>query len=486
MTAGETGETLLLRLQHGNTLSFRQQLSLTIRLSLPAVCAQLSFIAMQYIDGAMAGRLGTDASASIGLVSTSTWFFSGVCTAVSTGFTVQAAQQLGGGKEALARNTIKQGLILSMGISVLLMLIGLGIGSRLPSWLGGAAALQSDAAGYFLIYVLSLPFVQLNALAGGFLQSSGNMRLPSLLNMLMCLLDVFFNLLLIFPARSVSLAGLTIFLPGAGMGVAGAALGTALAEAVTAAAMLGYLLLGSRPLGLRKNEPFIFSEAVLKRALQIAVPVGFEQIVMSGAQVAATCIVAPLGTVAIAANAFAVTAESLCYMPGYGIGMATATIVGQSIGAERREIARRFAWLATGIGMAVMSVTAVLMYLAAPLMIGLLSPDPAIRELGAAVLRIESFAEPLYAASIVASGVFRGAGDTLVPSCMNFLSMWCVRLPLAAGLASQAGLRGVWIAMCMELCVRGLVFLLRLRRERWLEGGVKKIRGEKSGRCDAK
>ena len=323
-----------------------------------------------------------------------------------------------------------------------------------------------------MIYELSLPFVQMNSLAGGFLQSSGNMRVPSVLNMLMCLEDVVFNLLLIFSARSVLLLGQTIVLPGAGLGTAGAAVGTALAEAMTAVVMLAWLLLRSRPLRLQSGEGFVFSGDVFRKALRIAVPVGFEQMMMSGAQVAATRIVAPLGTIAIAANAFAVTAESLCYMPGYGIGMAATAIVGQSIGAGRRGSARRLGWLAVGLGMVVMSVAAVLMYAGAPLMIGLLSPDAAIRTLGAAVLRIEAFAEPLYGASIVASGVFRGAGDTLVPSGMNFLTMWCVRLPLAAYLAPRLGLRGVWIAMCTELCVRGAVFLLRLARGRWLKGAA--------------
>ena len=472
MSAGENGEALLMRLRQGKTLTFGQQLALLLRLSLPAMVAQLSFIAMQYIDASMVGRLGADASAAIGLVSTSTWLFGGACTAVTCGFTVQAAQQLGAGREALARQTVKQGLLSGLGVSLALAVLGLAIGRSLPAWLGGAAAIQRDAANYFLIYALSLPFVQMNSLAGGFLQSSGNMRAPSVLNMLMCLEDVVFNLLLIFPARSVLLLGQTITLPGAGLGTAGAALGTALAEAMIALVMLAWLLLRSRPLRLRSGEGFVFSGDVFKKALRIAVPVGFEQMMMSGAMVMATRIIAPLGATAIAANSFAVTAESFCYMPGYGIGMAATAIVGQSIGAGRRGSARRLGWLAVGLGMVVMSVAAVLMYAGAPLMIGLLSPDAAIRTLGAAVLRIEAFAEPLYGASIVASGVFRGAGDTLVPSGMNFLTMWCVRLPLAAYLAPRLGLRGVWIAMCTELCVRGAVFLLRLARGRWLKGAA--------------
>lgn len=472
MSAKDDSEALLRRLRQGRTLSLGQQAALTFRLSLPAMLAQFSFIAMQYIDASMVGRLGAGSSAAIGLVSTSTWLFGGVCTAVTCGFTVQTAQQLGAGKEALARQTVKQGFLIALVVSLALAVLGSAIGRRLPIWLGGEAAIWQEAADYFLIYALSLPFVQINSLAGGFLQSSGNMRVPSVLNMFMCLADVLLNMLLIFPARSVVLGGQAIWLPGAGLGTAGAAWGTALAEAITALVMLFWLLFRSRALRLVRHESFVWRTEVFKNALRIALPVGFEQIVMSGAQVAATRIVAPLGTIAIAANAFAVTAESLCYMPGYGIAMAASTLIGQSIGAGRRELARQLGWLATGLGMAVMSIAAVMMYAAAPFMIGLLSPEAAIRELGAEMLRIEAFAEPLYAASIVAAGVFRGAGDTLVPSCLNFFSMWCVRLPLAAYLAPRLGLRGVWIAMCVELCVRGAVFLARLARGHWLAGAA--------------
>ena len=140
---------------------------------------------------------------------------------------------------------------------------------------------------------------------------------------------------------------------------------------------------------------------------------------------------APLGTVAVAANSLAVTAEGFCYMPGYGIGSAATTLVGQSIGAQRLDLAKRFARLSTALGVAVMSCMGVVMFLAAPWMFTLLTPDPAIRELGAYVLRIEAFAEPLFAASIVAAGALRGAGDTLVPCVMNLVSMWGVRLTMA-------------------------------------------------------
>ncbi|MEI3147753.1 MAG: MATE family efflux transporter [Merdibacter sp.] len=157
--------------------------------------------------------------------------------------------------------------------------------------------------------------------------------------------------------------------------------------------------------------------------LGISLPMALEHAALCGAQIASTRIIARLGTVSIAANSFAVTAESLCYMPGYGIGNAATTVVGQSVGARRKDLARSFN-LSVILGIGVMSAMAVIMYALCPMVFALLTPDAQVRVLAAEVLRLELFAEPLYAASIVVSGALRGARDTLIPSLLNLVSIW--------------------------------------------------------------
>lgn len=291
--------------------------------------------------------------------------------------------------------------------------------------------------------------------------------------MMMCALDVVFNSLLIFPSRQVVLFDHKVWIAGAGLGVAGAALGTALSEVITAACMLYAVLFRSVHLRLERGNQglrgFRPDAKRLHTALRLAVPMGMEHVILCGAQIAGTRIVAPLGTVAVAANSLAVTAESLCYMPGSGISAAATTLVGQNIGAGKPQLAKRYAGLSVALGAMVMACTGGLMFLCAPFMFAMLTPDPAIRALGARVLRIEAFAEPLFAVSIVAQGALRGAGDTLVPSLMNLASMWGVRITASVLLAPRFGLVGVWTAMCTELCVRGVLFLIRLLRGKWLD-----------------
>ena len=220
---------------------------------------------------------------------------------------------------------------------------------------------------------------------------------------------------------------------------------------------------------MRSAERGLFNVqwSYVRNAIKISVPMAVQNILMSGAQIVSTTIVAPLGNVAIAANTFAITAESLCYMPGYGIGEAATTLVGQSIGAARKELCRSFARLSVGSGMVVMALMGCIMYILAPELMGLMTPVDAIRDLGATCLRIEAFAEPFFAASIVTYSVCVGAGDTIKPAIINLCSMWLVRLTMAAVLARSYGLQGVWTAMAIELTLRGMMFLVRLMRGRW-------------------
>lgn len=465
MGNSENKDFLLGRIRGKLPLSLGQQVRLTLLLCGPAILAQLASVLLQFIDASMVGSLGAGPSASIGLVSTTTWIFGGFAMATSQGFSVQVAHLIGSDDFKGARKVLRQGLTSVTVFSVLLALAGLAIAAPLPHWLGGSPDITDDASAYFRTFVLFLPAMQLGFFGSSMLQCSGNMKIPSLLNVLMCVLDVIFNFLLIFPTREI--AGITV--PGAGMGVRGAALGTGLAELITALLMLYFLLFRSKELAVRhEHGSFRPTRVCLENAFGITGPMWVQNIIMRGAHVASTVIVAPLGPVSIAANSFAITAESFVYMPGYGMGDAATTLVGQSLGAGRKELVRSFTRITMALGIGMMAVLAVVMWLIAPQLMGLLSVDPDVVALGAKVLRIEAFAEMGYAASIVAYGACVGAGDTLVPSGLNLGSMWLVRILPAIFLTPVYGLTGYWIAMCIELNVRGLLFIWRVSGKQWL------------------
>jgi putative efflux protein, MATE family len=454
MLSNGKSDALLAKIRNGSPMTQREKLNLIIGLSIPSMLAQITSVMMFFIDAAMVGHLGAEASASIGIIESTTWLMGSMLGALSTGFSVQVAHFIGANDFFKARQVFRHALICGLIFSLLMMGIGIAIHTHLPYWLGGGSDIAGNSSAYFLIYSFALPFVLLYFMSSSMLKSSGNMKIPSILSVAMCLLDVVFNYIFIYIFK---------------LGVAGAALGTLMAYVVTVLPMVWQATRKSKILALHLDKmKFYWNWDYVRNAAKISGPIALQAMLMSGAQVISTMIVAPLGNIAIAANSFAITVESLCYMPGYGIGDAASTLVGQTFGAGRKDLCKSFAHMTVGLGMAVMAFMGIIMYIFAPEMMSILSSVDSIQNLGIQCLRIEAFAEPFFAASIVTYSVCVGAGDTFKPVLINLCTMWGIRLTMAYVLASRYGLKGVWFAMATELTARGILFLIRLMRGKWL------------------
>ena len=451
----KNSELLLSYIREGRTMTQREKLWLIVSLSIPSILAQISATVMFFIDASMVGHLGAKASAAIGLVETTGWLMGGLGSAANMGFSVQVAHFIGANDMEAARRVLRQSIVCCMIWALVISITALCISPYLPYWLGGNEEIARDASLYFAIFGLSGIFFQIEGLAGSMLKCSGNMKIPSMLNIGMCVMDVVFNYIFIYIL---------------GMGVMGAAVGTGVAMLVTACAMMYFLIVKSKMLSLvGRPGSFKPKEDTIRTAVKIGAPMGLQHLLMGGAYIVSTMIVAPLGTIAMAAHSLAITVESLCYMPGYGIAEAATTLVGQGIGAGQRLLTRSFARMSVALGIGVMTLMGVLMWIFAPELMALMSPVEEVIALGTRVLRIEAWAEPMFAAAIVCNGVFIGAGDTIIPAIMSLGSMWAVRLTLAATLAPKFGLKGVWTAMAIELLFRGSIFLTRLFKGNWAE-----------------
>ena len=451
----KNSEQLLAFIREGRPMTQAEKLRLIVSLSVPSILAQISATVMFFIDAAMVGHLGERATAAIGLVETTTWLMGGLGSAANMGFSVQVAHFIGANDFEAARRVLRQSLVCCLLWSLAMSVIAIAISYPLPYWLGGTEEIARDASLYFAIIGFCGIFFQMEGLAGSMLKCSGNMKIPSMLNIGMCVMDVVFNYFFIYILD---------------LGVMGAAMGTGVAELITAGLMLYFLLVRSDMLHL-KDRPGSFrpKSDVVGNAFKIGAPMGLQHMLMGGAQIVSTLIVAPLGTIAIAAHSLGITVESLCYMPGYGIAEAATTLVGQSFGAGKRLLTQQFARMSAGLGIGVMTLMGLLMWVFAPELMAVLTPVDDIILLGTQCLRIEAFAEPMFAAAIVCNGIFIGAGDTLRPAIMSLASMWGVRLTLAALLATTYGLPGVWTAMAIELTFRGVIFLVRLFHGGWLK-----------------
>lgn len=422
----------------------KKQIKNVINLSIPAILTQIATIVMQYIDSAMVGRLGENASAAIGLVSTTTWLFGGILSALAVGFSVQIAHYFGAKEFKEGRVVLRHGLIFSICFSLILLFIGVSIAKPLPFLLRADESIWNDSTLYFLVFVLSLPFMMLNNLCASSLQCSGNMIAPSILNAVMCFLDVVFNM---------------IFIPL--YGVLGASIGTALSVVVTSILMFIICCFIDKKLKITIKDDSKYNKQIINKAIRICMPIALEQVARSGAMIVSTGIVAPLGNTAIAANSFAVTVESVCYMPGFGVQSASTTLVGQEMGKGDYKKAKSYGNISIWLGSLIMTFMAVLLFVTCPYIFKILTPVEEVQTLATLVLRIGCFAEPLYGVSIVASGALRGAEDTFIPSILNLVSIWIVRITLSIILVIPLGLVGVWLANTIELCVRGILLLIR-------------------------
>lgn len=451
----ENKDQLLELVRNNLPMTGKQQFRLSMLLAIPAILAQFSSVLMQYIDASMVGRLGANPAASIGLVSTSTWIMNGFFMAVMSGFSVLVAHKCGAKDFHGAKDVVRKGLFSVFIFTCFLSVTGIILSKPLPVWLGGNREIINDASLYFFIFAVFMPIGSIGYAASAMLQASGNMKVPSIIYVSLGALDVIFNYIFIYMMD---------------MGVAGAALGTGVAESVVSVFAAWYITIKSKELNLKGEQgSFIPDRDIIKKVFGITGPLWLQNIIMRGAYIMGTIIVAPLGAVSIAANAFAITAESFCYMPGFGLQDAATTLVGQSLGAGRKELAKKFAKITVLMATGIMSFLAIFMYIGAPLIMTLLTSSTEVAELGAKVLRIEAFAETMYAVALVSYGAFIGAGDTLMPSLLNFGSLWFVRICLAFILTPKYGLEGYWIAMCIELNVRGLIFLYRLMKGKWMK-----------------
>ncbi len=466
MTAGDKMAGLL---QAEGTPRLRGAMSAVMLLAWPAIVEQLMITLVQYVDTAMVGSLGSGATAAVGLTASTTWLFGGMFNAAAIGFSVQVAQHLGAGRQKRAKDVTWQALRFVVLFGLVMGGAAFALSFPLPGLLGAEAAVRPEASLYFRIIACAMPFTLGANMFSAIVRCAGDTKTPMVLNLMINVLNVALNFLFIYPTRPVRLFGAQFTIWGAGWGVGGAAFASGCSQAVVALLFILVLFRRRSPVQITWGGRCGFQRECLSAAWRLGLPAALERATLCVAQIVITAVITGIGTVAVAANHLAVTAESISYLPASGVAVAGTTLVGQAMGAGRKDLAKRFARMVSWMGVAIMTLGGAVLFAFAPQLIRIFSTDPAVIGLGAQVLRIVAFAEPLFGASIVASGALRGAGDSKGPFYISLATMWGVRITLSLVLAGSLGLIGVWLAMAAELVARGLVFMVRLYRGRWLD-----------------
>ncbi len=436
-------------------------------LAWPTILEQFLQVTVTYVDSAMVGSLGAQATAAVSVPASTIWLVNGWMNAFAIGFSVLMARNLGSGKTDRARLVTRQAMLSSLIFGTILTISFLNIARVLPHWIGAESAVVPLAQQYYhyiaLGYLPNLYMILISTL----LRLSGDSRTPLYLNGLNNLMNIILNLFFIFPAIPVG----PLSIPGLGLGVKGAAMATSISCTVTSSLLFFILITTHNPIRLSLKGPWNFDPAILKTSMRLALPMALERSTLSFGQIVYTKMVGTLGTTALAAHFLAINAESMTYLPASGFATAATTLVAQSLGSEDKHLARRFSSTCVVMGTLLMTLMGVILYLFAPLLMSFFTRDAQVIALGSQVLRLEAFAEPAFGLSILVFGVLRGAGDTKGPFHIAVTGMWLIRLPLAFLLlkTTDLALQGIWFAMVADLNIRGIICLVRYRRFTWLD-----------------
>ena len=432
-------------------------------LAWPTMLEQLMQTLVQYIDTAMVGSLGTQATAAVGATSTVNWLISSTISALGVGFLAYVSRACGAGDRERAGKAASQAVLATLFSGILFTILPLALSRQVPKWMQVDPAIQDLTARYFFILYTPMLARAATIIFGTLLRSVGDSKTPMRIGLLVNGINVVGNFLLIYPTREVW--GMTVW--GAGMGVIGAAVASALSYAVGGICIT--VVLWRHPLISPRGQSLKPDWQVLKPCLKVALPNALQRFSTSLGYVAFASMINALGEVATAAHTIANTVESAFYIPGYGMQTAAATLAGNALGAGDNRKMKDLGRMILTVETVLMVLSGGLLYIFAPGMMGLFSRDAQVIALGTTVLRMVALSEPFYGVSIILEGMMQGVGETVMPFVFGIAGMWAVRI-LGTAICTQGlglGLVAAWGCMIGHNLLLFVLFTLHYRSGKW-------------------
>ena len=450
-------------MQHRQRKLNTEMIAVILALAWPTMLEQAMQTAVQYIDTAMVGSLGTYATAAVGATSTVSWLVGSSTAALGIGFLSYIARSLGAGEREKASRAAAQSVLVTLIVGTLFTAVCLGFSNQIPRWMRVDAEIAPLASQYFFIlYAPMLPRTA-STIFGMVLRSAGDTKTPMKIGVLVNVLNVVLNFLMIYPTRTIW--GITV--PGLGLGVIGAALASAAAFTVGGIAMTVVLwkhtVISPRGRSMRPDRE------ILGPCLQVALPNMLQRFGTSLGYVFFASMVNSIGEVAIAAHTIANTVESAFYIPGYGMQTAAATLVGNAYGARDSKKMEEIASMFLPVEVILMTVSGALLYVFAPSLMEIFSESREVINLGTTVLRMVALSEPFYGVSIIVEGMMQGVGKTKLPFVYNITGMWGVRI-IGTYICTQVlhfGLVSAWGCMIGHNMLLFALFVITYLKGTW-------------------
>lgn len=447
-----------------------------LMLAWPVILEQLLVSLVNSVDVAMVGSLGKVATAAVSISGSPMMMINGIVMSFSVGFTVLIARYVGANDINRAKELIRQALTTVVLMGAPLALICFLLSGAIPRWMGAEPDVLILATQYNKWIAAGMLFRTLSMVLTAIYRGYGDTKTPLFINTGVNLTNVVLNFLFIYPTREITFLGNTFTMWGVGLGVQGAAMATSFAGILGALVMLFLTFNRKTPLQIKLSESFRLDKATMKQVSHISLPSVFERFTMSSASVVVASVVASLGTVAVASNSLAGTAESFCFMPAFAFGTVATTLMGQSLGAKRLDLAEKYIAACAKIGSTVMVIMCTFLFVFAKTVIGFFTPDPEVIEIASTLLRILATIQVPYLLSLVYSGALRGAGDTKSTFYITLFSMWGIRI-LGAVVSVKVlgfGIYAVCVSMCADNVMRMFLFFTRYKKGAWKKAHEKK------------
>lgn len=457
-----------IRTQKKRNLNFDKNMMLIILgLAWPTMLEQLMQTAVQYMDTAMVGALGTQATAAVGATTTINWLISSSISALSIGFLAAIAKACGAGEKQRVKQIVAQSLLIVMIVGVCSTALTLGLSRHIPIWMQVDENIQGLASRYFFILYVPMLFRTASIIFGTVLRAAGDTKTPMKIGILMNMINVVLNFLLIYSTRDVKLFGTIVTLPGAGLGVIGAAIASAVSFAVGGIYIT--IVVFKHPMLSPAGESFKPDMEILRPCLKVAFPNMLQRFATSLGYVAFASLINSVGEVATAAHTIANTVESAFYIPGYGMQTAAATLAGNAYGAKDNERMESLARMFIPIEILLMIVSGGVLFIFAPSLVSIFTKSEEVIGLGVMVLRMVAVSEPFYGFSIIIEGMMQGVGKTKEPFIFNIIGMWGIRI-IGTFICTQylgMGLVSAWACMIAHNMLLFILYLQVYLRKRW-------------------
>ncbi|WP_338045981.1 MATE family efflux transporter [Paenibacillus sacheonensis] len=449
-------QTLLAKIQAGVSADDYRRL---LALFLPILIDQAFIVCLSLVNTAMISSAGVSAISAVNMVDSLNIFLISVFVAVSTGGTVIVAQYKGSGNGLMvskaAASSVASVSLFALGISLVMIAAH---GPALQLLFGSAAPdVFANAKTYFIGSCSSFAGIAMVEAVCGALRGIGRSRVSLVLSLIMNLSYVLLNIL---------------FINVLDMGVLGMSIAINVARYGAAAFALYYLVKMDANLHLRIKDIVSVNFAMLKKILYVGLPFAAEQMFFNGGKIVTQIFIVHMGTNAIAVNAIGGSFAGLLQIPSAALSLTAITVIGQCMGRQSVEEARKYTRFFLWISSLFLLITAlIILPLFHPLVSLFHPPDEIVHDIFVIVL-INAIAQvPLWSASFIMPSALRAAGDSKFTSIVSLLSMWLFRIVLGytLGIVLDGGIVGVWLAMNIEWGVRGSIFLWRFRGKKWYQ-----------------